>query len=174
MKLEKFRTSTARECLCLSNSCNLTIGHSFIVRTQAPDSLKRARFSQKPPFHPLQCAAASAFVVRLVEGCSLRTTAHTGGTFGPQSVSSSGQWDRHLESFESSEERCCCLRNLYPSVLTGTLNNFGTSQSKALFREANALSEHKGTKIGLLGPVGHRRISSFHRAPEVAAPCLPG
>ena len=40
-------------------------------------------------------------------------------------------------------------------------------------REANALSEHD-QGIGLLGPVGHRRISSFHRAPEVAAPCLPG
>ena len=39
-------------------------------------------------------------------------------------------------------------------VLTGTLDSLGTLQSKDLFREANALSEHKGTRgMGCLDPL---------------------
>ena len=104
------RSSEHPQRMLVSNSCNLTIRHSFIVRTQAPDSLKRAR----------------------------------------------------LKSLLST--RCNVLRQA-PSL-------FGSSRAAA-FVIVRAVGPSFG-KIGLLGPVGHRRISSFHRAPEVAPPCLPG
>ena len=57
---------------------------------------------------------------------------------------------------------------LCQEILTGTLEDFGTSKSKEFFGEANGLPKHNGTK-GAPGPLGHRRIAKLRELSHEAA-----
>ena len=67
------------------------------------------------------------------------------------------------------------ILSLVVLALHGHLGRFRhPSKQRPLPWSQCALEAQRHQGNGPLRPLGHRRISSFHRAPEVAAPCLPG